>query len=332
MKTFELKDINNEFFEKTLLIYISHSSGLGGPGYIDFIMKDKEYILSFLHIPFNEYALENLHPILKKNMDHYAFENVGFKKIKSNVYVKEDIYSKVKNYCQNKTIFLYREVIEQVMHTKIETIRYIEDVKHQQELARQEEMKKANQFSLSDLKWNVLEINLQEQHVMDLGKYVFYHKKTSQNQIHGIKMTIRYQINEETKKIESYNVYIKETKYWFEEITEYEYGEFVKACSCLEHAEKYVVEMLNRYNFNKNNVVNSLSKKEEQNERVRYYKPIVLFGENVYKICELIKNIPYKDAVYNLMEYFKIDEDLAERILELNAKDLRYLNKAKELV
>ena len=43
MKTFELKDINNEFFEKTLLIYISHSSGLGGPGYIDFIMKDKEY-------------------------------------------------------------------------------------------------------------------------------------------------------------------------------------------------------------------------------------------------------------------------------------------------
>lgn len=73
MKTFELKDINNEFFEKTLLIYISHSSGLGGPGYIDFIMKDKEYILSFLHIPFNEYALENLHPILKKNMDHYAF-------------------------------------------------------------------------------------------------------------------------------------------------------------------------------------------------------------------------------------------------------------------
>lgn len=32
------------------------------------------------------------------------------------------------------------------------------------------------------------------------------------------------------------------------------------------------------------------------------------------------------------MEYFKIDEDLAERILELNAKDLRYLNKAKEML
>lgn len=248
MKTFELKDINNEFFEKTLLIYISHSSGLGGPGYIDFIMKDKEYILSFLHIPFNEYALENLHPILKKNMDHYAFENVGFKKIKSNVYVKEDIYSKVKNYCQSKNIFLYREVIEQVMHTKIETIRYIEDVKYQQELAHQEEIKKQNQLSLSDLKWNVLEIRIQEQHILDLGKYVLYYKKTSQNQIHGIKIAIRYQINEETKKIESYNVYIKETKYWFEKITEYEYGEFVKACSCLEHAEKYVVEMLNRYN------------------------------------------------------------------------------------
>ena len=155
---------------------------------------------------------------------------------------------------------------------------------------------------------------------------------TSQNQIHGIKITIRYQINEETKKIESYNVYIKETKYWLEEITEYEYGEFVKACSCLEHAEKYVVEMLNRYNFNKNNVVNSLSKKEEQNERVRCYKPIVLFGGNAYKIIELTKNIPYKDAVYNLMEYFKIDEDLAERILELTVKDLRCLNKAKEML
>lgn len=32
------------------------------------------------------------------------------------------------------------------------------------------------------------------------------------------------------------------------------------------------------------------------------------------------------------MEYFKIDEDLAERILELTVKDLRYLNKAKEML
>ena len=79
--------------------------------------------------------------------------------------------------------------------------------------------------------------------------------------------------------------------------------------------------------------VNQLSlQKEEQNERVRYYKPIVLFGGNAYKIIELTKNIPYKDAVYNLMEYFKIDEDLAERILELTVKDLRCLNKAKEML
>lgn len=57
-----------------------------------------------------------------------------------------------------------------------------------------------------------------------------------------------------------------------------------------------------------------------------------MFGGNVYKIIELTKNIPYKDAVYNLMEYFKIDEDLAERILELTVKDLRCLNKAKEML
>ena len=91
--------------------------------------------------------------------------------------------------------------------------------------------------------------------------------------------------------------------------------------------EDFVVDLLKGRNFNKNNVVNSLSKKEEQNERVRYYKPI-----NAYKIIELTKNIPYKDAVYNLMEYFKIDEDLAERILELTVKDLRCLNKAKEML
>ena len=96
--------------------------------------------------------------------------------------------------------------------------------------------------------------------------------------------------------------------------------------------EDFVVDLLKGRNFNKNNVVNSLSKKEEQNERVRYYKPIVLFGGNEYKIIELTKNIPYKDAVYNLMEYFKIDEDLAERILELTVKDLRCLNKAKEML
>lgn len=39
---------------------MNHNSGLGGPGYIEFITQDKEYILSFLNIPFNEYALENM--------------------------------------------------------------------------------------------------------------------------------------------------------------------------------------------------------------------------------------------------------------------------------
>lgn len=216
MKTFELEDINNELFEKTILIYMNHNSG-----YIEFITRDKEYILSFLNIPFNEYALENIHPFLKRNMNYYAFEKLGFKKLKSYVYVKEDVYFKVKDYCQNKTIFLYREVIEQILRTKIEKVQYIEEVKYQQKLVRQEDIKKVNQLSLQ---------------------------------------------------------------------------------------------------------------KEEQNERVRYYKPIVLFGGNAYKIIELTKNIPYKDAVYNLMEYFKIDEDLAERILELTVKDLRCLNKAKEML
>lgn len=208
-------------------------------------------------------------------MNYYAFEKLGFKKLKSYVYVKED-------------------------------------VKYQQKLVRQEDIKKVNQLFLQDLEWNVLEISLQGQHILDLGKYVFYYKKDSQNKIVGIKITICYQINEESKEIDSFNVYIKETNYWIEEIGEYEYGEFSKAFSKLEDAEDFVVDLLKGRNFNKNNVVNSLSKKEEQNERVRYYKPIVLFGGNAYKIIELTKNIPYKDAAYNLMEYFKIDEDLAE--------------------
>lgn len=56
--------------------------------------------------------------------------------------MKEDVYFKVKDYCQNKTIFLYREVIEQVLHTKIEKVQYIEDVKYQQKLVRQEDIKR----------------------------------------------------------------------------------------------------------------------------------------------------------------------------------------------
>lgn len=216
------------------------------------------------------------------------------------------------------------------MHTKIETIRYTKDVKHQQELARQEEMRKINQLSLPDLEWNILEVNIQGQHIIDLGKYVLYYKKTSQNKIVGIKITIRYQINEETRKIDSYNVYIKETKYWFEKIGEYEYGEFVKAYSCLENAEQYVVEMFNKHNFNKRNIVKSLSEQEEKNERIRYYKPIVLWSEKPHKIVELTKNVSYREAVYNLMEYFKMDEDLSERILELSIKDIMYLNNTKE--
>jgi hypothetical protein len=33
---------------------MNHNSGLGGPRYIEFITRDKEYILSFLNNPFNE--------------------------------------------------------------------------------------------------------------------------------------------------------------------------------------------------------------------------------------------------------------------------------------
>ena len=48
---------------------MNHNSGLGGPGYIEFVTRDKEYILSFLNISFNEYALENIHPFLKKKYE-----------------------------------------------------------------------------------------------------------------------------------------------------------------------------------------------------------------------------------------------------------------------
>lgn len=57
-------------------------------------------------------------------MNYYAFEKLGFKKLKSYVYVKED-------------------------------------VKYQQKLVRQEDIKKVNQLFLQDLEWNVLEISLQ---------------------------------------------------------------------------------------------------------------------------------------------------------------------------
>lgn len=93
---------------------------------------------------------------------------------------------------------------------------------------------------------------------------MFYYKKDSQNKIVGIKITIRYQINEESKAIDSFNVYIKETNYWIEEIGEYEYGEFSKAFSKLEDAEDFVVDLLKGRNFNKNNVVNSLSKRKNK--------------------------------------------------------------------
>ena len=63
-KTFDLLDLNEDVWNKVVAFFITHSSGLGGPGALWLITEDKkEYCLVFEGLPFSEYELDdNLHP------------------------------------------------------------------------------------------------------------------------------------------------------------------------------------------------------------------------------------------------------------------------------
>lgn len=67
-KTFELDELNQDFWNKVILITVVHSSGLGGVGSIWLVTDEKkEFVISFDAFPYSEYKLEEFSPLFKKS-------------------------------------------------------------------------------------------------------------------------------------------------------------------------------------------------------------------------------------------------------------------------
>ena len=100
--TFELKDLDKDFWNSVIFIYICHSSGMGGPGVLWLITKEaKQYVVGLVDLPFNEYELEKMNSLFESHYDENArgrlyrikAESQGFKfSDKGRVYVKEEYF------------------------------------------------------------------------------------------------------------------------------------------------------------------------------------------------------------------------------------------------
>lgn len=102
VKTFTLKDLDAQFWEKVILVKKESSSGLGGSGYLELVTSDKKmYFIDFDNFPYDEYKLEEFSPLFKpkekiEDYKHpYAIEGNGWKYIsQGQILVRDDFYDK----------------------------------------------------------------------------------------------------------------------------------------------------------------------------------------------------------------------------------------------
>lgn len=111
-RLFDLSELNEVFWEKVILITIWHSSSMGGPGSIWIVTEDiKSYFIGMNALPFSEYQLHELTPILKRkeNIEDYAHpfeaEENGWKYIREEgTLIRDDFYSDFKTVYDNKNL------------------------------------------------------------------------------------------------------------------------------------------------------------------------------------------------------------------------------------
>ena len=123
-KTFDLKDLTDDFWKKVVFFEITHSSGLGGLGALWLVTEDKKkYYLGFEDLPFSEYDLaENLHFMFTQTDEienghfRYAIEDDGWHYIhgilfhSSDAFVRDDIYEEFFK------VALDEEVVKEKVH------------------------------------------------------------------------------------------------------------------------------------------------------------------------------------------------------------------------
>lgn len=121
--TFELKDLEQTFWNKVIFIQIIHSTGMGGPGVIWLITNEKRlYCLGITDLPFGEYELEKLNTLF---CYHGVDSTKGFKSSKlgkGGVFIKEEYFDKYEDYWQK----VYDADLYKINHVhEPEVMRYV---------------------------------------------------------------------------------------------------------------------------------------------------------------------------------------------------------------
>lgn len=99
-KTFSLKELDEKFWEKVILIEKWNSSGLGGWGCLWLVTSDKKvFWIGFEGFPYNERRLEEFSPIFMPKQDiedyehPYAIEGNGWQYIhRGQIFIRDDFY------------------------------------------------------------------------------------------------------------------------------------------------------------------------------------------------------------------------------------------------
>lgn len=217
-KTFDLDDLNDEFWKKVIFFEIRHSSGLGGPGVFWMVTEDKKkYCLGFQGLPFSEYELaDHLHPMflqtnkLKNGHHRYAMEDdwhyiQGPEFHTTGAMIRDDIYEKFIGVAKDEKrikekvergYYNLPDIVGFALGTEsLERIDYIRFVHAREEEARRIKEINAeherNKLLPEHLIWKPMHMNNMEENSI-LGEYALIIKRNTEKLV-AMKFTIVFQ-------------------------------------------------------------------------------------------------------------------------------------------
>lgn len=217
-KTFKLEELDNDFWDKVILINIWPSSGLSGYGSMWLVTSEKkEYFIDFEAFPFSERDLEKFTPLLKRKeriVDYahpYAIEDNGWTYLsKERTLIRNDFYEPfMKAYSFHTKSLSERGLATRHMPTIAgyamglsgELERFDEEKAYllwqnrQSEAKKREKLEKSIALTEEDFVWKKLYTNNNPENSLEWGEYAFIFKEVEER-IVGYKFTILYQREE----------------------------------------------------------------------------------------------------------------------------------------
>ena len=187
VKTFDLEDLTESFWEKVVFWHVEYSSSWTGPGFLIMVTNDrKRYLIGFEDLPFGELCLgDKLNPIFlwSKDRKEYAIEGNGWKRVRDKrdigeAFVRDDIYKsfmEVYSSEEGAAMCLLDDIVGLALGTKeLERFTYIRTVKFREKFRKEmkefKEEHERNKLLPEHLKWKPLYVN----NIKDNGQFGEY--------------------------------------------------------------------------------------------------------------------------------------------------------------